>query len=116
MAVDINEGIFPDRIWEVDVRRAHEARKEAADRREDQKEKADLEKHKRKLDRDRKRVCEYLAKVGSACESTIGKNSGMNGPRTKQVIDIMLSEDELVECDVLTGNQKKPKRGYRLPK
>lgn len=113
-ALDAFEGSIDDpggRRWETALVRADEAR-EAAQQRRDEAKATEAEKQ---LDDDRTAVCRVLVKHPSGLTQTnIRDRAGISGRRWPTVLATMLERSELAPVDIITGNQKTPRTGYKL--
>lgn len=112
--VEINEGnrdLPGGRIWECAVRREDEVRQETKKRREQ--EKADEE--SQKLNQERWAVIEVLRKHPEGLAKTrMLQKAKIGHRRLGLVFEALIDNGDIVECEMLTGNHKQPKIGYKL--
>jgi len=112
-ALDIHEGALTDpggRRWDVEIGRASQARRDAEERAEASK----TAKAETALQADLERLCKALARHPEGMTKTaLRDESGVNY-RLAATIAEGIDRGHIVACEVLTGNHKSPKPGYRL--
>ena len=113
-ALDVHEGRLSDpfgRRWEVDVLAPRDADQGAKTRREEARE---AEKAKQ-LETDRTKVVRAMVKYPDGeTKTTIRDACGMSGARFNAALASLISDGTVVTTDVLKGNHKTPRTGYKL--
>lgn len=113
-AVDVTEGLLSDaggRRWDVTLSDAAGAREATTER----KQQALADQAQQQMAADRAAVCRVLAKHPSGLTQTaIRDHAQISGRRWPGVLATMLELEEVTPIDIITGNQKTPKTGYRL--
>jgi hypothetical protein len=113
-AVDIDEGKHTDpegRYWEVQIKRARDARREAENRAEEAKRTKAEEAMKQNL----AKLCRTLARFPDGTTlSQLAIHAGMSTTRARPLLAELLDRGDVITCEVRTGNHRTPKEGYRL--
>ena len=85
---------------------------------QDKEQRQDDAKSERESEHDRlaaQKILDALAKLPEGASKTaIRDRCGVHHRRLSKVFASLLDEGVIVECEVLTGNHKTPKVGYRL--
>jgi hypothetical protein len=110
-ALDIREGIAPERYWEVEVQRADEAREQATTRAED----AKTRRAEQAVERDMERIRRAAARSpGGETKHVLSAYAGVSGRRLNVALAKLLDEGDLVPCEVPKPNRKTPYEGFKL--
>jgi len=113
-AVDISEGTRKTpggRFWQVNVMRSDEARQQVEDRREAGKETSRQE----RLGRDKRTVCNTLAKFPKGESKTVIRDAtGLHSTRFNAALGELLANGTAVPCEIVKGRRKTPIEGYML--
>ena len=117
-AMDVDEG-HPDdpggRRWDVVVKPAEDARNEARDREQGAREAKRDETQNARIEADSKRIVNVLVKYPAGeTKRVIRDAAGLPGTRFSLALSNLLSDGDVVPCDVLKGNRETPFEGYRL--
>jgi hypothetical protein len=99
------------RFWQVAVMHADEACNEVQDGKEADKQ----AKASTTLERDKKTVCNTLAKFPEGDSKTVIRDtSGLHSTRFNAALSALLSDGTVVACDIIKGRRKTPIDGYKL--
>lgn len=113
-AVDAQEGLRTDpagRRWEVTIGRAADARADAADRREAERE----NRHGTALEKHRERLLAVMAKrPGGETASLLRDMAGLRTGEFKVALASLLEDGSAETCEVVRQNRKAPYEGYRI--
>lgn len=117
-AVDIAEGKRTDpggRRWQVQLMFASEARERAATAAEDRKAKDAETKAAARLDADKKRIINALAKFPNGeTPKVIRERAGLSGTRFNPALAALLEDGDVVPVEIIKPNRQKPYEGYVL--
>ena len=113
-AADINEGTqdtVGGRFWQVNLMHADEARNEVQDR----KEKDKAAKSDAVLERDKRTICNTMAKFPAGESKTVIRDtSGLHSTRFNCALSALLADGVAVPCGIIKGRRKTPMDGYKL--
>ncbi len=113
-ALNIDEGQFPNRTWDVEVLKAADARQDAAERIEAAKHSAAREAKERQLEADRKRLYDALRKFPDGeTARTIRDAAGMSGSRFNVALSSLIGDEWVEPCEVMKSVRKTPYEGYK---
>ena len=114
-ALNVDEGTFPDRRWDIDVVRASEAREDTERRQQERKAEARERRADDQLERDRNRLCQVMARCPDGETKTALRTlAGMGGDRFNATLATLLNDDFVVTCDVVKPDRNTPREGYKL--
>jgi hypothetical protein len=114
-AIDLSEGVFPDRYWQVTLSHADEARQEAAQKARERREASKAEEHTQRLESDKKRLVEALAKYPEgATERTLHGASGVYGERFRSALAELVRTGDVAPCEINKSCRKTPYEGWKL--
>ncbi len=113
-ALDIAEDSRKDvggRRWEVEVKAPRDAREAADDRREE----AQATTRESRLERDKQKICNAMAKFPAGETSSIIRDvAGLKASQFKAALAELLQADDVVPVEVQKSNRKTPYDGYKL--
>jgi len=113
--LDIEEGVYhPDepRFWQVDILNADETREAA----EGQREKDRQDRARKRLDQDKQKVVDVLAKYPAGeTAKVLRETAGLNPSRFKPALAELLEDGDALPCEIAKGNRSKPYEAYKLP-
>jgi len=114
-ALDIAEGLPPDRFWDVTVKHADEAREDAKERRETVKADAEAKRAEKRLETDRERIVRALAKHPEGLtERLLRPASRVYDRRFKEAIATLIEDGDVVPCEIKRDCRKTPYEGWKL--
>lgn len=109
--LNVDEGIQPNRHWNVEVLKAEEVRQAV----EEGKEKAKDEKQRGQVEGAMKRICNALAKFPKGeTEKVIKDTAGVSGTIARLAFSELLSTGAIVPASITKGKRKSPYQGYKL--
>jgi hypothetical protein len=119
-ALDIAEGRRTDpggRRWEVFLMPASEARERATAIEEDRKARTAESKATARLDADKRRIVNALAKFPNGeTGKAIRERAGMSGARFNPALAALIEDGDVIPVDIVKPNRQKPYDGYVLKK
>jgi hypothetical protein len=118
-ALDVSEGAFDGgktpRHWAVELMRAEEARQDADSRKEMAKVVKANEKHNAKIEAGMKRLIQAAVKYPNGeTKSVLFDTVGMDGALGNLALAAAIEAGAIVPCEIMKGNQKTPREGYKL--
>lgn len=113
-AVDVHQGHVGDvggRVWDVSVTSPDEAQDAVEDQREAEQE----TKRQEKLERDKRIICNTMAKFSDGeTKSIIKDTSGLFSGRFNTAMAALLTDGAVIPCDVRKSCRKTPYQGFKL--
>jgi hypothetical protein len=117
-AVNIAEGKRTDpggRKWDVEILSVSEARREAAGAAEDRKATGAETKAQARIDADKKRIVNALAKLPDGeTAKAIRERVGLSGARFNPALAVLIDDGDVVPAEIAKGNHTTAYPGYKL--
>ncbi len=109
--LDIDEGITPNRHWQLELLQPDEIRGHAADRKSRDK---DAE-QQAAIENAMKRIVRAMLKYPDGeTEKTIKDTAGVSGTVAREAFAELLITASIVPVDITKGRRKSPYRGYKI--
>ncbi len=117
--VDIDEGLqnenFTGRIWDVRVRKSEEVRSEADDDRHVIRTQEREANKAVQLEADMSKLRKAMANFPKGDSISAFRDiAGLNGTRATAAMEGLVAAGEVVACEIVKGNHKRPSQGFRL--
>jgi hypothetical protein len=114
-ALDIAEGLPPDRFWDVTVKHADEAREDALERREAAKEERAQKRAEAKMEGNKRRIVEAMVAFPEGeSKSGIRAAAGLHSTQFAPAFADLIRAKNVVTCEVHKSNWRAPITGYKL--
>lgn len=109
--LDIEEGVTPNRVWDVSVMPPEEVREGVARQRAERR----TEKDQEKLDGSKERIVKIAAKFkGGETSTALRDGAGLRDPDFKPALAALIESGDLIPWGILKSNRKTPYPGYIL--
>lgn len=111
LGLDINEGVAPDRRWDVTVMPYDEVKQASKDNRQ----KAREEGQQKQLEDDRKLICQVMVKYPAGeTKTTVRDGAGLSGTRFNRALASLLDDGTAVLTSIIKGGRKAERDAYKL--
>jgi len=113
-ALDIEEGLYPDRCWDVRCLHPDEAYAEDADRTRARDEKTSQLRDRKRLDDDVARLVDAAMRYpGGETATRLRDASGLQDARFKKALAEAIDAGHVESCEVKKTNRRAPYEGYK---
>ena len=114
-ALDVSEGVQPNRFWDVNVAHADEARETSRERREATRDAEQDQRRQRRLTADTQAIVNGMAKYPDGeTERTLHGASGLYGQRFRTALAELVQTGDVVACQVVRRCRNTPYEGWKL--